>query len=240
MLVCPLASVLLAGACSADERASQDPASAPAAGAMSAVIPPPEFVERARDEGPLPFYADAAFTPHWVSPGGAELDEFHTVAPFELTNQDGDLVTQETFDQKIYVTDFFFSTCPGICKAMTRNMADLQETFADDPDVLFLSHSVTPDVDDVEQLAGYARANGVRSGKWHLVTGDRELIYRLGRRSYFVDENQGEEVGADQFLHTENFVLVDRHRHIRGIYNGLNKASLGQLVADVKRLKQEG
>ncbi len=213
---------------------------APVAGAMAAVAAPPEFVERSRDEGPLPFYADAAFTPHWIAPGAPELETFHRVASFELTNQDGEAVTQETFEQKIYIADFFFSTCPGICKAMTQNMAGLQETFTDDPDVLFLSHSVTPDVDDVEQLAGYAEANGVESGKWHLVTGDRGLIYRLGRRSYFVDENQGEDVGEEEFLHTENFVLVDKQRHIRGIYNGLNKASLAQLVADVNRLKQEG
>lgn len=231
---------LLLGACDSPQNAAIQHEGAPVEGAMAAVEQPVDAVLHPRDSGPLPFYRDATFTPQWIEPGAAELDGFHRVAPFELTNQDGETVTQETFGDKIYITDFFFSTCPGICKAMTQNMVGLQDTFADDPDVLFLSHSVTPDIDDVEQLALYAEAHGVKSGKWHLVTGERSDIYALGRRSYFVDENQGEDVGEEEFLHTENFVLVDQKRHIRGIYNGLNKASLQQLVADVERLKREG
>lgn len=234
-----IASLLVGGCESAKSAAIQDEG-APVEGVMAAVEQPVAPVLHPRDSGPLPFYRDAAFTPQWLEPGSAELDGFHSVAPFELTNQDGETVTEKTFEEKIYITDFFFSTCPGICKAMTQNMVGLQDTFAEDPDVLFLSHSVTPDIDDVEQLALYADAHGVKSGKWHLVTGERSAIYALGRRSYFVDENQGEDAGEEAFLHTENFVLVDKSRHIRGIYNGLNKASLQQLVADVERLKREG
>lgn len=187
----------------------------------------------------LPFYDDPAFSPQWIEPGSDTLEGFHRIPEFSLTNQDGQTVTEATFDGNIYIADFFFTSCPGICKHMTQNMARLQEKFADDRDVLFLSHSVTPDVDDVATLADYAAANGVESGKWHLVTGDRALIYRLGRRAYFADEDQGRDVSDDEFLHTENFVLIDRDRHIRGIYNGLNTASLQQLVKDVEYLRTE-
>ncbi|MEM6293403.1 MAG: SCO family protein [Myxococcota bacterium] len=199
-----------------------------------------EVEAQGRGAGPLPFYGDAAFTPHWLEPGSEVVEAFHRIPSFSFTNQAGDEVTDQTFAGKIYVADFFFTTCPGICKSMTKNMAMLQDAFADDDRVRFLSHSVTPDVDDVSRLATYAEANGVREGTWHLVTGDREEIYRLGRRAYFADEDQGREVADDEFLHTENFVLVDGNGHIRGIYNGLNKASLHQLIADVERLETLG
>jgi len=188
----------------------------------------------------LPFYDDPAFSPQWIEPGSEALRGFHSIPDFSLTDQDGQTITEATFDGKIYVTDFFFTSCPGICKRMTQNMARLQDRFSAYDDVLLLSHSVTPDVDDVARLAEYATEHGVQSGKWHLVTGDRGLIYRLGRRAYFVDEDQGREASDDEFLHTENFVLVDRNRHIRGIYNGLNTASLQQLVKDVEYLRSEG
>lgn len=185
----------------------------------------------------LPFYQDAVFTPVWITenpPPG-----FHKIPPFSLTNQDGKKVTERTFDGKIYITDFFFTTCPGMCPRMMTNMADLQEAFLEDEQVLLLSHSVTPERDSVAVLKEYAEDRGILSDKWNLVTGDRQVIYELGRKSYFVEEDLGLEKDPDDFLHTENFVLVDGNGYIRGIYNGLKNQEIQQIIADVKTLKQE-
>lgn len=187
----------------------------------------------------LPYYNEATFTPHWLSPDDPVLDTFHSIPPFTLIDQDGDTITEKTFEGKIYVADFFFTTCPGICPKMTANMGILQEEFLDDEDVLLLSHSVTPDYDSAAVLKLYAEAKGVISGKWYLATGNRDEIYRLGRRANFIEEDLGLQKEEDEFLHTENFVLVDKYRHIRGIYNGLNKASIQQLITDIQTLKKE-
>lgn len=122
---------------------------------------------------------------------------------------------------------------------MTSNMSMIQDAFLEDDDVVLLSHSVTPGVDSVSVLKAYAEAKGVLSNKWHLLTGDRSEIYELGRRKYFVEDDLGEERNDDEFLHTENFILVDSNRHIRGIYNGLRKASVNQLIKDIKTLQSE-
>lgn len=187
----------------------------------------------------LPFYSEATFTPHWIVPNDEILDSFHRISPFKLTNQDGIIVTEKTFQDKIYVVDFFFTICPGICPKMTANMAVLQDEFLQDDDVLLMSHSVTPERDSVPILKEYAINKGVISQKWHLVTGTQQEIYKLGRKDYFVEEDLGLNKEEDEFLHTENFVLVDRDRHIRGIYNGLNMTSINQLIADIKTLKNE-
>lgn len=187
----------------------------------------------------LPYYSDATFTPHWFEKGDEALNNFHAIPAFELINQNGETITQSTFDGSIYIADFFFTTCPGICPKMTTNMVKLQEVFEGVDDVKLVSYSVTPEIDGVEQLANYAEAKGINSAKWHLLTGDRQVIYHLGRKAYFVEEDLGLEKTDDEFLHTENFVLVDPNRHIRGIYNGLNKASVQQLIDDIKTLKEE-
>ena len=186
----------------------------------------------------LPYYQDASFTPYWLESGSIDLDTFHQVSSFELTNQDGALVNEKTFADKIYITDFFFTICPGICPKMTDNMSTLQEAFLEEEDVLLLSHSVMPDYDTVSVLKNYAEAKGVLSDKWHLVTGERSEIYSLGRDAYFVEGDLGLEKEKDDFLHTENFVLIDKNRHIRGIYNGLNKTAIQQLITDVKTLQK--
>lgn len=188
----------------------------------------------------LPFYNEATFTPNWINPSDPSLDSFHKISPFELFNQEGELVTQKTFSDKIYVTDFFFTICPGICPKMMSNMMDLQEAFLNDDEVLLLSHSVTPERDSVPVLKKYAEDKGILSKKWHLVTGTQEEIYKLGRKDYFVEEDLGLEKEIDEFLHTENFVLIDKNSHIRGIYNGLRKASIKRLIEDIKTLKKEG
>ncbi|WP_028281734.1 SCO family protein [Olleya marilimosa] len=187
----------------------------------------------------LPYYSDASFTPHWLEGKTTDLKSFHKIPEFTLTNQDGQQITQKTFENKIYVTDFFFTSCPGICPKMTENMSVLQDAFKDDDQVLLLSHSVTPVKDSVSILKHYAEGKGVITNKWHLVTGDRKQIYDLGRQAYFVEEDLGNKKTDDDFLHTENFVLIDKNKHIRGIYNGLNKTAVQQLIADIKTLEIE-
>ncbi len=187
----------------------------------------------------LPFYNEATFTPHWYTPNDIVLDTFHRISPFKLINQEGNIITEKSFANKIYVVDFFFTVCPGICPKMTANMKDVQDEFLNDEDVLLMSHSVTPERDSVPVLKSYAEDKGIIAKKWHIVTGTQEEIYRLGRKDYFVEEDLGIEKDIDEFLHTENFVLVDKNRHIRGIYNGLSKKSIKQLIADIKTLQQE-
>lgn len=187
----------------------------------------------------LPYYGDASFTPNWLTPNSEAEEQFHKIPDFELVNQLGDTITQKTFDNKIYITDFFFTSCPGICLKMTGNMLKLQEEFKNDNEVLFLSHSVTPSIDSVSVLKKYAEKNAIIANKWHLVTGDKTEIYKLGRNQYFVENDLGVPKHVNDFLHTENFLLVDNNKHIRGIYNGLNRASIAQLITDIKTLKKE-
>ncbi len=187
----------------------------------------------------LPYYNDESFTPHWLTPDSEEEKAFHKIPDFKLVNQLGDTVSQKTFDNKIYITDFFFTTCPGICLKMTGNMQKIQEEFIDDSNILLLSHSVTPSIDSVSVLKTYADKNGIIDSKWHLVTGDKTEIYNLGRNQYFVENDLGIPKDVNDFLHTENFLLIDKNKHIRGIYNGLNRASIAQLITDVKILKSE-
>lgn len=187
----------------------------------------------------LPFYNEESFTPKWITPNTEEEKAFHKIPDFSLTNQLGETVSQNTFENKIYVTDFFFTSCPGICPKMTGNMEVIQEAFKDDDEVLLLSHSVMPTTDSVSVLNTYAKTYGVIENKWHLVTGDKKDIYSLGREQYFVENDLGEPKNIDDFLHTENFLLIDKNKHIRGIYNGLNRASMAQLITDIKTLKTE-
>ncbi len=187
----------------------------------------------------LPYYNEASFTPHWLESGSKAQQSFHQIPAFSLTNQDGKTITEATFKDKIYITDFFFTTCPGICPKMTANMDILQQEFKNDAEILLLSHSVTPEIDSVSVLKNYAESKEIDSKKWHLVTGKRSEIYDLGRNYYFVEEDLGETKTAADFLHTENFVLIDKNRQIRGIYNGLNKTAVQQLIADIKTLQLE-
>ena len=199
-----------------------------------------EEVEEVSRVDYLPYYDEESFTPHWLVPESEEEKSFHKIKDFQLINQLGETVTQKTFQDKIYITDFFFTSCPGICPQMTGNMFGLQEEFKEDDEILFLSHSVTPTRDSVPVLKQYAEKFGVIDHKWHLVTGDKFDIYNLGRSQYFIENDLDEPKSIDDFLHTENFLLIDKNKHIRGIYNGLNRASMQQLIVDVKALKEEG
>ncbi|SFR72723.1 SCO family protein [Maribacter stanieri] len=187
----------------------------------------------------LPYYNGESFTPHWITPNTEEEKQFHKIPDFKLVDQLGDTLTQKSFNNQIYITDFFFTSCPGICLKMTNNMTKVQEAFLDHPEVAILSHSVTPSIDSVSVLKTYAEKNGVIDSKWHLVTGDKTEIYNLGRNEYFVENDLGIPKDINDFLHTENFLLIDKNKHIRGIYNGLNRASIAQLITDVNALLEE-
>ncbi|PWJ55920.1 protein SCO1/2 [Dyadobacter jejuensis] len=187
----------------------------------------------------LPYYHTADFTPLWLDAQDPALDTLHRIGEFRLVDQLGDTLTQANFRDKIYVTNFFFTTCPGICPKMTSSLSMVQDAFLNDDDILLLSHSVTPKTDSVPVLKAYGERKGIDAKKWHLVTGDQQEIYHLGRKVYFVEEDLGLQKSDDAFLHTENLVLIDKKQHIRGIYNGLNKASITQLIADIRTLQQE-
>tara|TARA_R110000737_G_C14501323_1_gene472008 strand:- start:152 stop:826 length:675 start_codon:yes stop_codon:yes gene_type:complete len=187
----------------------------------------------------LPYYNDESFTPHWLTPNTEEEKQFHKIPDFKLVDQLGDTLTQKYFENKIYITDFFFTSCPGICLKMTNNMTKVQEAFIHNPEVSILSHSVTPSIDSVSVLKTYADKNGIIDSKWHLVTGDKTEIYNLGRNQYFVENDLGIPKDITDFLHTENFLLIDKNKHIRGIYNGLNRASIAQLITDAEALLKE-
>lgn len=162
--------------------------------------------------------------------------KYHTIADFELINQNGKKITQENYQNKIYVADFFFTTCPTICPIMTKNMAEIQSSILDKKDVLLLSHSVTPSIDSVAQLKKYAKEKGVIDHKWNLVTGDKKQIYELARKSYLAVKTDGDG-GPYDMIHTENFILVDKERRIRGFYDGTNREEIDKLLSDLAILE---
>ncbi|GAB1856952.1 SCO family protein [Flavobacteriaceae bacterium MHTCC 0001] len=164
--------------------------------------------------------------------------KYHRIADFSLTNQNGKTITQETYKNKIYVADFFFTTCQTICPVMTDHMADIQNKLIDDPDVMLLSHSVTPEIDSVAQLKRYAIKKGVNDGKWNLVTGSKKQIYELARKSYLAVKTSGDG-GPYDMIHTENFMLIDKKRQIRGFYDGTNTEDIDKILNDIEILKQE-
>ena len=196
-------------------------------------------IQRKQEIRVLPFYTSADFTPRWIKNNSVDDASVHTIPSFQFRDQDNQPVTEKTFAGKIYVADFFFTACPGICKKLTTNLALVQTAFQNDKNVLLLSHSVTPESDDVTRLQQYANANGVIRNKWHLVTGKREDIYAIARNAYFADEDVGVQKNSNDFLHTENVLLIDKHHHIRGIYKGTSVKDINDLIADIKILKLE-
>ncbi len=194
---------------------------------------------RAPESETLPYYMSADFTPHWIATNSEEHNAIPRIAPFVLFNQNNERLTEQNFAGKIYVADFIFTSCGGICPNMMSNMRKVQAAFKDDNEVLLLSHSVTPELDSIAVLKSYAERNEVIAGKWHIVTGERKMIYGLARSSYFADEDLGQPREENDILHTENFFLIDRERHIRGVYNGVLPAEIARLIEDIEILKRE-
>ncbi|MCT4629553.1 SCO family protein [Winogradskyella sp.] len=187
---------------------------------------------------PLPIYQPAMVSEELVDSSIQHQMKYHKIADFSLTNQNGKTITQDTYKDKIYVADFFFTTCQTICPIMTDHMYQIQKEIINDDDVMLLSHSVTPIIDSVAQLKKYAKEKGVIDRKWNLVTGDKKQIYELARKSYLAVKTQGNGDEYDM-IHTENFMLIDKKRQIRGFYDGTKPEDIESLLEDIKTLKDE-
>ncbi|WP_242670055.1 SCO family protein [Gramella sp. KN1008] len=183
----------------------------------------------------LPVYNPSDFNPELVDISLQNKKEDHTVLDFELINQNGELITQDHYKDKIYIVDFFFTSCPSICPIMTTNMAKLQNKFYNENDVMFLSISVTPNMDSIPVLKKYAIEQGVIDSKWNITTGNKKHIYELARKSYFAAVDQGDG-GVQDFIHTPYFILVDKKKRIRGVYDGTKDIEVERLERDIKIL----
>ncbi|MGI9546379.1 MAG: SCO family protein [Flavobacteriaceae bacterium] len=194
------------------------------------------FYNALKPQDKLPVYQPADFNPELVDSTLQYVKKYHTIDNFSLINQNGEIITEADYKDKIYVADFFFTTCLTICPIMTENMTEIQRRIMDDEDVLLLSHTVTPEIDSVAQLKKYALEKGVADKKWNLVTGDKKQIYDLARKSYLAVKDQ-ESTGPFDMIHTENFILVDKERRIRGTYNGTSPEEIERLMQDLQILK---
>ena len=186
----------------------------------------------------LPVFQPAMVNYELVDSTIQHVKKFHRIADFELINQNGKTVTQENFNGKIYVADFFFTTCPTICISMTDNLLKVQKEIQNNPNILLISHSVTPKIDSVTQLKKYAIEKGINDKKWHLVTGDKKEIYKLARKSYLAVKDEGDG-GPFDMIHTENFILVDPDKRIRGFYDGTDSKEIKRLLLEIKILNSE-
>lgn len=183
----------------------------------------------------LPIYSPADVNPELVDSLVEHIKINHKIADWEFTNQNGKKISHKEYENKIYVADFFFTTCPTICPTMTDNMVWLQDQIKDFPDVMLLSHSVTPDIDTPEVLKQYAVEKGVNDSVWNLVTGNKKDIFYIARQSYLAVKTGSPDELYDM-VHTENFILVDKKRRIRGFYDGTKKEDMQKLLEDISFL----
>ena len=187
----------------------------------------------------LPFYNTPDFTPVWLKPGDEGYTAIHTIPAFRFTNQLGNSISNKNTQGKIYVANFFFTACQNICPAMMENLQRVQREFAKDQQVLILSHTVTPLRDSVPVLHKYAQRKHIDGKKWWLLTGERDLTYKLARQAYFADNETGYSKTNDEFLHTENLVLIDTKGRLRGVYNSSLTTEINTLISDIKQLETE-
>lgn len=198
----------------------------------------PVFYHLVKVDKKLKIYNPADVNPSLVHQSIKHITKDHRIADFELINQNGEVITNKNYKNKIYVADFFFTRCTNICIAMAYNMSELQEFYKNDDDMMFLSHSVTPTIDSVSVLREYANNKGVIDAKWNVTTGSKKHIYELARKSYLAVIEDGDG-GENDFIHTEQFVLIDKQRRIRGFYDGTEKKDMDKLKKDVALLKEE-
>ena len=194
------------------------------------------FYDAINPQKKLPIFQPAMVNYELVDSTMQHVKRYHRISSFSLKNQNGEIITEKNYDNKIYVADFFFTTCPGICIDMTRNMLKIQKKIIDNPNIMLLSFSVTPKIDSVAQLKKYALEKGINDAKWNLLTGDKKQIYRLARESYFVVK---EGQGINSMIHTENFVLIDPDKRIRGFYDGTDDEEIIELMEDIIILEKE-
>ncbi|MEN2486528.1 SCO family protein [Flavobacterium sp. B11] len=196
------------------------------------------FYSALKPKKTLPIYNPADVNPELVDSTVQYKSKYHTIADFSFINQNGDTITQKDYEGKIYVADFFFTTCGSICPKMSTNLVDVQKAVLNNPKVMLLSHTVFPEVDSVSVLKAYAIKYGVVDSKWNLVTGDKKEIYKMARKSYLAVK-MGRPDQLYDMVHTENFVLVDQKRRVRGFYDGTNKQDIKRLLEDIEFLSQE-
>lgn len=187
----------------------------------------------------LPIYNPSDINPKLVDKNLRLKTKDHTIGDFNLTDQFNKTVTPKDFENKIYVASFIFTTCQGICPSMTGNLKSVYALYKEDPEVKFLSHSVMPEVDSVPVLKAYAEKYDVKdNSKWHFTTADRKQIYNLARKHYFAATDSGDG-GPQDFVHTENLVLIDKEKRLRGFYDGTNYDAIDKLKEDIAILKEE-
>ena len=193
-----------------------------------------------KDNRQLPYYNTPDFTPQFINSKKEIIQKItHTISPFIFTDQNGKQITEKDIEGKIHVANFIFTSCGSICPVMTKHMKLLQQEFKNNPDIVILSYSVTPWIDNVSRLKKYADNNEITSPNWHLLTGSKAEIYALARQAYFAEEDLGFSKDSTQFLHTEHILLVDKTKRIRGIYNGTLELEAEQLIKDIKELMKE-
>lgn len=195
------------------------------------------FYNALKQEKELPIFNPADVNPELVDSTVQHVGKYHTIADFSFTNQNGKTITQKDYEGKIYVADFFFTTCQTICPIMTTNMTEVQKAFSKNPKVMILSHTVTPEIDSVPVLKQYALKQNVDDSKWNMVTGDKKDIYYIARKSYLAVKTGKPEEMYDM-VHTENFVLVDTKRRVRGFYDGTKKEDVQRLIEDINWLSE--
>jgi protein SCO1/2 len=190
-----------------------------------------------RSSGPppsLPYYESSDLTPHWAPVA-------HRVHSFRLVTQAGTPLQETDLDGRIHVASFIFTRCPNLCPMLVTRLLRVQEAAREWPDVRVVSFSVTPTLDTPSVLAAFAREHGIDAERWWLATGDAPVIRRLARESYFANDSRAEDAGAtDALLHTENVVLVDQQRRLRGVYNGTQPFEIERLLEDIRTLRKEG
>ena len=196
------------------------------------------FYDALKPDEKLPVFQPAQVNYELVDQSLQHIKKFHKIGAFSLINQNGLKVTEQDYRNKIYVADFFFTTCPGICPKMTANMGLIQEAIKEDNQVKLISFSVTPEIDSVAQLKKYALEKGVIDAKWNLLTGEKKHIYDLARKSFFAAKKDGDG-NNNQLIHTENFILIDPDKRIRGFYDGTDSNVMKKLIADIKILQKE-
>lgn len=180
----------------------------------------------------LPYFDSYDFSPKWNS-----VD--HKIPKFQLINQNGDTITNNDYTGKIYIADFFFTTCPGICPKLTKHMKILEDLYSNNDQIKFLSYTVMPWHDSVSVLNEYGKRYDIKSEKWNLVTGEKEEIYRVARDGYFADNSFKAQESVNEFIHTENFYLIDKRGKIRGVYNGTLEIEIERLKRHIITLEKE-
>ena len=196
------------------------------------------FYNALKPKKSLPIFNPADVNPELVDSTVQYKSKYHTIADFSFVNQNGDTITQKDYEGKIYVADFFFTTCGSICPKMSVNLEEVQKAFANNSKVKLLSHTVFPETDSVPVLKAYAKKHNVIDAKWNLVTGDKKEIYAMARKSYLAVK-LGKPSELYDMVHTENFVLVDTKRRVRGFYDGTNKEDIKKLIEDITFLCEQ-